>query len=76
MLDIGFIYKDIENILEAVKSIDNVNVIGCFTHFSKPIYEKWTRIQFERLKNLIPKIKEINSEIKFHACSSTRFFVI
>ena len=59
----GFLYNDFE-------------IEGCFTHFSKPIDEKWTRLQFDRFKNLIPKIKEINDNIKFHCCSSTRFLVI
>lgn len=71
----GFLYND-EKIFEAVKTTENIDVKGCFTHFSKPIDEKWTRIQFSRFKNLIPKIKEINQNIKFHSCASTRFFTI
>ena len=68
----GFLFND-ENIFEVVKSTENIDVIGCFTHFSKPIDEKWTRMQFSRFKMLIPKIKEINSNIKFHCCGSTAF---
>lgn len=75
MLDIGFIYED-EKIFDVVKSTENIKIEGCFTHFSKPISEKWTRIQFSRFKALIPKIKEVNSKIKFHACASTRFFAL
>ncbi len=72
----GFLYNDFENIFKAVKTTENIQIEGCFTHFSKPIDEKWTRLQFDRFKNLIPKIKEINDNIKFHCCSSTRFLVI
>ena len=68
----GFIYND-ESIFEAVKSSENIKVVGVFTHFSKPIDEKWTRIQFSRFESLIPKIKEINSDVKFHCCGSTAF---
>ena len=71
----GFIYDD-EKIFEAVKSNDNIEVKGCFTHFSKAIDEKWTRVQFSRFQELIPKIKEINSNIKFHSCASTRIFTL
>lgn len=68
----GFVYKD-SKILEAVKSTDNIKVLGCFTHFSKPIDENWTRIQFSRFTNWIEKIKEVNPDIKFHVCGSTAF---
>ena len=46
----GFLYND-EKIFKAVKSTENINVTGCFTHFSKALDEKWTRIQFSRFKN-------------------------
>ena len=71
----GFIYDD-EKIFDAVKSTENIEIKGCFTHFSKAIDEKWTRIQFSRFQKLIPKIKEINSDIKFHSCASTRIFTL
>ena len=75
MLGFGLLYND-EKIFEAVRSSENIEVTGCFTHFSKPINEKWTRLQFSRFNNLIPKIKELNPEIKFHCCASTRFLAI
>ena len=75
MVDFGFIYDD-EKIFDVVKSTENLKIEGCFTHFSKPINEKWTRIQFSRFKNLIPKIKEINPDVKFHSCASTRLFAL
>ena len=68
----GFLYTD-SNIFDAVKSTDNIKVLGCFTHFSKPIDESWTRIQFSRFTNWIEKIKEVNPDIKFHVCGSTAF---
>lgn len=71
-LDFGFIYDD-NSIFETIKSTENINITGCFTHFSKPIDEKWTRLQFARFKKLISKIRDINSNIKFHCCNSTSF---
>ena len=70
----GFIYDD-ETIFEAIKDTENVKVVGCFTHFSKPIDEKWTRIQFSRFENIKKTIKEINPNIQFHSCNSTAFLL-
>lgn len=72
MLDIGFLAED-ETILEAAKSTENIEVTGCFTHFSKPQDEKWTRHQFARFQKWISPLKEMNPAIKFHACGSTGF---
>ena len=74
MLDFGFLYND-KNIFEAVKSTDNIKITGCFTHFSKALDKDWTSIQFSRFENLIPKIKEINNEIKFHCCATNSFLL-
>lgn len=67
----GFIYTDEEKILEACKNTENIDIVGVFTHFSKPIDSKWTHLQFENFKKYIPKIKEINKTIMFHCSSST-----
>ena len=75
MLDFGFLYND-EKIFEAVKPCENLEITGCFTHFSKPLDKSWTSIQFSRFKNLIPKIKEINPDIKFHCVATNRFFTL
>ncbi|MBR2290546.1 MAG: alanine racemase [Clostridia bacterium] len=72
MLDIGFVWND-EEILEAVKSTEKIHIEGCFTHFSKAIDEKWTRLQFARFQKVIAKIKEVNPDIKYHCCNSTAF---
>lgn len=67
----GFIYSNLDEILEASKSQENLKITGVYTHFSRPIDSKWTHTQFERFNNLIPKIKEVNKEAIFHASSST-----
>ena len=77
----GFLYSEKENILEAIKLSDNLKIIGMYTHFSKPINEKWTRIQFKRFKECMELVEsniknsenDMNDERKkmiFH-CSNT-----
>lgn len=74
MQDIGFIYND-NNLFKAVNSNNIIEIEGCFTHFSKAIDEKWTRLQFARFNSLFSKIREINPSIKFHCCGSTGFLL-
>lgn len=80
----GFLYTETDMILEAVKSSDNIKIIGVYTHFSKAIDKKWTRVQFKRFEKCMKLIKEniknnnsdnvtlddIEKEIIFH-CSNT-----
>lgn len=67
----GFLYTETDNILESVKTTNNIEIIGMYTHFSKAIDEKWTRIQFKRFEKCMELVKT-NSENKlmFH-CSNT-----
>lgn len=71
----GFLYDDEENILEAIQDIDAIKVVGCYTHFSKAIDYKSTKLQFERFSKLIPKIRELNPNIIFHCSNSTAFLL-
>lgn len=71
----GFIYTNESEILEAVKDTEYIKVRGVYTHFSKPIDYKWTSKQFNRLNNLIPKIKQINKNVIFHCSNSTAFLL-
>lgn len=64
----GFLYSLKEDISEAIKSTENLSITGMYTHFSKAIDEKWTRLQFKRFKECM-KIAE-NENIAFH-CSNT-----
>ena len=71
----GFLYTEKDNILKAVENTDFVQVQGVYTHFSKPIKEKWTKIQFERFKSLFEDIRKINSDVIFHCSASTAFLL-
>ena len=73
----GFLYIDKEEILETLKNNANLKIIGMFTHFSKPIDEKWTRLQFKRFKQCIELVDEnlfANNEFIFHCANKTAAF--
>lgn len=71
----GFLYTDLDNIINVVSDMENIKVQGVYTHFSKPIDEKWTRIQFNRFYELMNKIKEENKDLIFHCSNSTAFLL-
>lgn len=71
----GFIYTEVQNILEAILNTDNIKIEGVYTHFSKAIDKKWTRIQFDRFSKIMEKIKEENKDIIFHCSNSTAFLL-
>ena len=70
----GFLYTDKEEILETLKNTQNLKLVGMFTHFSKAIDEKWTRLQFKRFKQCIELVDESlfeNNEFIFHCANTT-----
>lgn len=71
----GFLYTNENEILEAIKDTENIQVTGVYTHFSKPIDYKWTKVQFQRFMDLIQKIKPINPNLIFHCSNSTAFLL-
>ena len=44
----GFLYNDIKQIIETIKSLSSVKIEGIYSHFSLAYYEnnKWTKLQF------------------------------
>ena len=46
-----------EEIKSIFKECKKVKIVGTYTHFSKAIDEKWTRIQFKRFEKCIELIK-------------------
>lgn len=68
----GFLYTEKENILEVFKKCEKVEIEGMFTHFSNPIDDKYTNLQFDRFKECVSFIKENGFEVKtLHTCAST-----
>lgn len=71
----GFLYNQIEDILEVFKLNKMVYISGMYTHFSKPIDEKWTKKQFERFLEVVEKVKKAGyNPGMLHTCESTAFF--
>lgn len=70
----GFLYTDIENIISTFENVENVKIVGTYTHFSKPNNEKWTNIQFNRFIEVIERIREEGyNPGMLHCASSTAF---
>lgn len=71
----GFLYNKYEEIIELFKLNKMVYISGMYTHFSKPIDEKWTKKQFERFLKVIEYVKKAGyNPGMLHACESTAFF--
>ena len=71
----GFLYNNLDNIMNVVIDTENVKVQGVYTHFSKAIDEKWTKLQFNRFHKLMNKIKEEHKNLIFHCSNSTAFLL-
>ncbi len=71
----GFLYTNKEEILEIFKENERVNIEGIYTHFSNPINEKWTRIQFNRFMDVVSYINEQGYEPNILHCSASTAFL-
>lgn len=70
----GFLYNNLEKIKDVFNN-EKIDIQGMFTHFSKTLDEKWTKVQFERFTSVIDFLKENNIKPKLvHCCNSTAFF--
>ena len=73
----GFPYYAPEEILNAVKKWDNLEIQGTFTHFSLAFYEKdkHSKVQFDRFMDCVEYLKENEIELgMLHICNSSAFF--
>ena len=72
----GFMYNDRDNMIQVLKSINNVKIEGTYTHFSVAFYNKdeYTKLQFKRFIDCIEvlKMNEIETEM-LHVCNSSAF---
>ena len=72
----GFLYNQLEEILESFKILKNTKITGVFSHFSMSFHKKsnWTNIQFDRFMNCINILKEENIQLGMvHICNSCAF---
>jgi len=75
----GFLYYNINEIINSIKNINNcknIKIEGIFSHFSNAHYKKSksTKLQFKRFNEVLDQIKnnKINIKIK-HICNSPAF---
>lgn len=72
----GFVYNQIEDIVQAVKNLSNVQIEGTFSHFSMSFYKKdvWTKKQFDNFLNVVEALQtaEIDTGM-LHICNSSAF---
>lgn len=72
----GFIYSNLEEVIELLKNITNIKIEGTFSHFSQSYAknEKWTNLQFDRFIAAISFLQnhKIDPGI-IHICNSSAF---
>ena len=69
----GFLY-DNTDIIDCFENAKRVHITGMYTHFSKPMDEKWTRTQFNRFLDSIAGVKASGyNPGLLHACETTAF---
>lgn len=72
----GFLYSDLISILSSFRQInEDIEIEGIYTHFSKPINEKWTRKQYERFCEVIEFLKKNGYDPKYKHCSASTAFI-
>ena len=60
----GFLYTQLDEILEACRMCDWLKIEGMYTHFSKPMDEKFTRQQFERFLRVAEFLKKQGQAVR------------
>lgn len=72
----GFVYNEPLKIVEAISGVENVEIIGTFSHFSESYSKdsKWTSTQYERFLDVVENLQlnKINTGM-LHICNTSAF---
>ena len=71
----GFLHNNQNDILEAFKMCEHLKIIGTYTHFARPIDEKFTNLQFDRFLEVIKFLKTQNQNPGMLHCSESTAFL-
>ena len=71
----GFVYSNREEMVQVLKSLNNIKIEGTFTHFSNAYYDdKYTKSQFDRFMNCIEVLRMNDIETgMLHVCNTSAF---
>ena len=70
----GFMYNNLKEILDAFKMCLKIKICGTYTHFARPIDDKFTKLQFDRFINCVEVLKKDGQDTGIlHVSESTAF---
>ncbi len=70
----GFLHTNPKEILDAFKMCHKVKISGMYTHFARPMDEKFTKKQFDRFLEVVKFLKQEGQNVGIlHCCESTAF---
>ena len=71
----GFVYSNRDEMVEVLKSMENIKIEGTFSHFSLSFFDdNYTKTQFQRFMDVVEvlKMNEIETGM-LHICNSSAF---
>ena len=71
----GFLYSDKEEIIKVFENSENIEIEGIFTHFSKAVNEKSTKLQYARFCEIIEFLEGNGYKIPIVHCSASAAFL-
>lgn len=71
----GFVYSDRDKMIETLKTIQNIQIEGTFSHFSVSFFDdKYTKLQFQRFIDVVEVLKMNDIETgMLHICNTSAF---
>lgn len=71
----GFLYTNRKDILDAFKMCHKIKISGMYTHFARPMDEKFTKKQFDRFLETIKFLKQEGQDVGMLHCSESTAFL-